>query len=352
MTAMQKSSVVASVAVKPGNQKELVFEAVEKAMELANWRKYVYGDNIVLKINAVWDKVYPCVTTSPMVIEAVIRMVQKHIKPKKITLVDTDTAAMMHTDDSFKILGIEKLAHKYKVDLVGLTKSKFKIVHYNGIVLNHLKISETLLAADCIITLPIMKTHGLSHLTFAIKNQWGCIHDMRHNFHLVLAKALADVNMYFKPQIRFAVGDALVAMEGTGPKTGTPIEVGHIFASLDLVAMDALACDVMGIDKNIVDTIKYPEQVGVGTRNYKLVGDIPPKLKFITPNPKQLVFYTEMTLRHLGPQIEWFLFKTPVLHLFRLAAKIYNDIWYYLFAKQRADTIMRTRWGQMWQSYL
>ncbi len=349
---MQKSSVVASIAVKPGNQKELVFEAVEKTMELANWRKYVYGDNIVLKINAVWDKVYPCVTTSPMVIEAVIRMIQKHINPKKLILVDTDTAAMMHTDDSFKILGIEKLAKKYGVGLVGLTKSKFEVIHYNGIVLNHLKISKTLLAANCIITLPIMKTHGLSHLTFAIKNQWGCIHDMRHNFHLVLAKALADVNMYFKPQIRFAVGDALVAMEGTGPKTGTPVEVGYVFASSDLVAMDALACDVMGIDKNIVDTIKYPEQAGVGTRNYKLVGDMPPKLKFITPNPKQLVFYTEMTLRHLGPQIEWLLFKTPVLHIFRLAAKIYNDVWFHLFAKQRADTMMRTRWGQMWQTYL
>jgi uncharacterized protein (DUF362 family) len=347
-----KQSIVASVAVKAGNQKELVFDAVEQAMELAEWKKYVKGDNIVLKVNAVWDKVYPCVTTSPMVIEAVIRMVKKHIKPKKITIVDTDTAAFMHTDDSFKILGIEKLAKKYNVNLVGLTKTKFKIIHYKGIVLNHLKVSEVLLDADCIITLPIMKTHGLSHLTFAIKNQWGCIHDMRHNYHLVLAKALADVNMYFHKQITFAVGDALVAMEGTGPKTGTPVEVGHIFASHDLVSLDALAATVMGIDVNKVDTIKYPEKVGVGSRNFKLVGDKPPMLKFEEPNPKQLVFFTEMTLRHLGPGVEWLLFKTPLLHIFRAAAKVYNDMWFNLKAKQRVETMMRTRWGQMWQEYL
>ncbi len=287
-----------------------------------------------------------------MVIEAVIRQVKKHIKPKKLTIVDTDTAAHMHTDVSFKILGIEKLAKKYKVNLIGLTKSKFKVVPYDGIVLHHLKVSETLLDADCIVTLPIMKTHGLSRITFAIKNQWGCIHDMRHNFHLVLAKALADVNMFFKPKLTFAVGDALVAMEGTGPKTGTPIEVGHIFASHDLVAMDALAATVMGLDVKEIDTIKYPEQVGVGIREFKVVGDMPPMLKFARPNPKQLVFFTEMALRHLSPQTEWLLFKTPILHIFRISAKIYNDIWYYINAKQRAETMMRTRWGQMWQTYL
>ncbi|OGM75966.1 hypothetical protein A2210_01980 [Candidatus Woesebacteria bacterium RIFOXYA1_FULL_40_18] len=347
-----KYSHVASVAVKPGNQKELVFEAVEKAMELAQWKKYVKGDNIVLKVNAVWDKVYPCVTTSPMVIEAVIRQVKKHIKPKKLSIADTDTAAFMHTDDSFRILGIERLAKKYHVNLVSLTNTKFKVVPYKGMVLNHLKVSEVLLEADNIITLPIMKTHALSHLTFAIKNQWGCIHDLRHNYHTVLAKALADVNLYFKDKIQFAVGDALVAMEGTGPKTGTPVEVGYIFASHDLVAMDALAATTMGLNIKKIDTIKYPERVGVGTRNYKLLGDKPPTLKFKEPNPKQLVFFTEMFLRHLGPQIESLFFKTPLLYIFRAAAKVYNDTWFNLNSKQRVETIMRTRWGQMWQEYL
>jgi len=345
-------SPVASVAVKPGNKKELVFEAVERAMELAHWRKYVSGENIVLKVNAVWDKVYPCVTTSPMVIEAVIRLVKNYIKPKKLTIVDTDTAAHMHTDESFKILGIEKLAKRYKVNLVSLTKTKFKVVPFDGIVLKELKVSEILLDADSIITMPILKTHGLSKITFAIKNQWGCIHDFRHNYHLFLAEALADVNKYFSDKIKFCVADALVGMEGTGPKTGTPVEVGHIFASHDLVAMDALGATVMGIDPKTIKTIKFSEKAGVGISKFKVVGDEPPIIKFKEPDPKQLVFFVEMALRHMGPQIEWFLFKTPILHIFRLAAKIYNDLWFYLSAKQRAETMMRTRWGQMWEEYL
>ena len=349
---MNKVSIVSSVAVAPGNTKELVFDAVEKAMDMAKWKDYVKGDNIIIKMNAVWDKVYPCTTTSPMIVEAVIRLIKKYVKPKKLTIADTDTAAMMHTDDSFKVLGIDRLAKEYRVDLVSLTRSKFKLIDFDGKVIKHFRVSETLLDADNIITLPILKTHGLSQMTFAIKNQWGLIHDMRHNFHLYLADALGDVNSYFHDKIQFAVGDCLVCMEGTGPKTGTPIEVGHVLASHDLVAMDAVGATIMGIDPNKVKTILSCEKSGVGTRKYKLVGDKPPLLIFEKPDPHQMVFFVEMTLRHLGPQVEWLLFKTPLLHIFRLAAKIYNDLWFYIFAKPKAEIVMRTRWGQMWQEYV
>jgi len=354
MTTNRKktTSIVASVAVQPGNQKELVFDAVEKAMKLAKWRKYVKGDNIVLKVNAVWDKVYPCVTTSPMVIEAVIRQIKKHIKPKKLTIADTDTAAHMHTDTSFKVLGITNLAKQYNVKLVSLTKTKFKVVPFDGLILDHLKVSEILLDADNIVTMPILKTHGMAQMTFALKNQWGCIHDFRHNYHTVLAEALGDINRFFSEKIKFCVADALVAMEGTGPKVGTPIEVGHVLASHDLVAMDAVGATIMGLNPNKVNTIKFSEKSGVGTRNFKIVGNLPPKLNFKKPNTKQIVLFTEMTLRHMGTQMEWLMFKTPILHIHRLAAKIYNDLWFNFFAKQKAETIMKTRWGQMWQTYL
>lgn len=348
-----KNSPIASVAVPPGNTKEVVFAAVEKAMELADWKKYIYGDTIVLKMNAVWDKIYPCVTTSPMVVEAVIRLIREQVKPKRLIIADTDTAAMMRTDDSFRVLGIDRLAKKYGVELIGLTRTKFQVVHLAGRVLNHLKISEVLLNADCIVTLPILKTHCLSRMTFALKNQWGCIHDMRHNLHTVLADALADVNVYFKGKVRFAVGDVLVAMEGNGPKTGTPVEVGYILAGSDLVAMDAVGATIMGVDPKNIEVITKCETAKVGTKNFKIIGDKPPVIDFVKPDQKkQAVFLFEMALRHSGKWVEWFLFKTPMIYIFLLSAKIYNEIWWYLFAKQRAETMMRTRWGQMWRSYV
>ena len=91
-----------------------VFLAVRKAMELSRWEKYVKGKNLVLKVNVVWDKIYPSCTTTPMVIEGVLKVIKssKKVKPEQITIVDTDTAAIMRADISFKIQGIEKREKK------------------------------------------------------------------------------------------------------------------------------------------------------------------------------------------------------------------------------------------------
>src|SRR3989338_8147895 len=110
---------MATVSVVKVNQEstnpDVVFRAVRRAMELANWEKYVKGKNLVLKVNVVWDKLYPSCTTTPMVIEGVLKVIQssKKVKPEKITIVDTDTAAIMRADVSFRIQGIETLAKKY-----------------------------------------------------------------------------------------------------------------------------------------------------------------------------------------------------------------------------------------------
>src|SRR3990167_24641 len=110
-------------------------------MELANWEKYVKGKNLVLKVNVVWDKLYPSCTTTPMVIEGVLKVIQssKKVKPEKITIVDTDTAAIMSADVSFRIQGIEALAKKYSVEVVNLSHTTFKVIPFEkALVLHHL----------------------------------------------------------------------------------------------------------------------------------------------------------------------------------------------------------------------
>src|SRR3989344_3135297 len=96
---------------------EVVFTAVRKAMELADWTKYVHGQNLVLKVNVVWDKVYPSCTTTPMVIEGVLKTIlgtrHKKLAPKRIIIADTDTAAVVRAEGSFRVQGIEEMAKKY-----------------------------------------------------------------------------------------------------------------------------------------------------------------------------------------------------------------------------------------------
>src|SRR3990167_1133613 len=126
-------SLVSCVKVdQKSTNPEVIFKAVRKAMELANWEKYVKGKNLVLKVNVVWDRIYPSCTTTPMVIEGVLKVIKssKKVKPEQITIVDTDTAAIVRADISFKIQGIEKMAQKYGAEVVNLSQTEFKVIPF------------------------------------------------------------------------------------------------------------------------------------------------------------------------------------------------------------------------------
>ena len=346
-------SKVALVHVnKTSTNVKTVFTAVAKAMELANWRKHVKGKNIVLKVNVVWDKIYPSCTTTPMVIEGVLRVLRssRKFKDANITIVDTDTAAIMRADISFDIQGINAMARKYNAQVVNLTNTQFKIVPFKGLVLKHLKVSKILLNADTIITMPVLKTHSYSQMTGALKNQWGCIHDLRHNYHMVLHQALADVNNFFKKQITFVVYDALFGMDGKGPKTGNPKKIGIVMASADRVAADVVACRIMGIPLQKVKHIRFAEEVGVGSTKAKVVGGRVPTYRFKRADASNLVMHTEMKLRHFGPWFEKLIFSSwsPLLLMVRWMAKWYYDIWYAMYGKANSLKMLKTNYGKMW----
>ncbi|MBD3279459.1 MAG: DUF362 domain-containing protein [Candidatus Pacebacteria bacterium] len=349
---MMKKPLVASTAVQLGFQPKVVFAAVEQAMQLANWQKYVKGKNIVLKVNAVWDKIYPSCVTTPMVIEGVILVLKKNLKKSKLTIVDTNTPGMMNATDAFKQLGIQALADRYHIKTVNLSNTDFKQVNLNGQVLKKMKISKVLLKADSIITLPVLKTHVLSTVTLSLKNQWGCIHDLRHQHHLHLREAIADVNKYFAAKIRFAVLDALWGMEGKGPKNGHPLEVGHVFASHDKVALDSFAAKTMGFNPQKIPHIVNAAKNNLGQMSYRLIGDQPPQFQFVKPQSFHLAFEVELFLRKLGKGCQKIFFQGPVFYFMRLAAKIYNDLWYYLIGQHKAAVAFKTRFGQMWTKYL
>jgi uncharacterized protein (DUF362 family) len=58
--------------------------------------------------------------------------------------------------------------------------------------------------------------------------------------------------------------DGLEGMEGNGPIRGTAIKVGVALASPDLVAIDRVALDVMGIPAYAVGYLQYAGALGVG----------------------------------------------------------------------------------------
>ncbi|MEM3075954.1 MAG: hypothetical protein QW590_03960, partial [Candidatus Bilamarchaeaceae archaeon] len=57
--------------------KEGVREAVHRAMDMGEWKKYIYGNKIFVKINGISDQLVPGQCTSPWVIDAVLEKLCK-----------------------------------------------------------------------------------------------------------------------------------------------------------------------------------------------------------------------------------------------------------------------------------
>jgi len=129
--------------------------------------------------------------------------------------------------------------------------------------------------------LPKMKTHGFQRVTGAVKNQFGCVPGtLKAEFHVKVpdaydfAKMLVDLNSAINP--RLYVMDGIYAMEGNGPKGGTPKKMNAILLSKDPIALDATMCRLMNLDPKLLLTNKAGMEMGAGTyleKEIELIGD-------------------------------------------------------------------------------
>jgi len=77
---------------------------------------------------------------------------------------------------------------------------------------------------------------------------------------------LVDLLLAVRPNLTLM--DGVVGMEGDGPRNGQPRQIGAILASADAVALDAVACEMVGIRPLMVPTTRLAHEQGVG------VGDL------------------------------------------------------------------------------
>jgi len=113
---------------------------------------------------------------------------------------------------------------------------------------------------DLIINLAKLKTHSLTGLTAAVKNVYGCIpgkhkkrFHMEHPLPLDFSKLVVDICLAVKPA--FSIIDAIVAMEGVGPRRGKARQTGLLLASGNPFALDVVAAEITGFTPGQVSTV-------------------------------------------------------------------------------------------------
>lgn len=148
--------------------------------------------------------------------------------------------------------------------------------------------------ADLIVSVGRMKTHMMCDMTAAVKNLFGSIPGARKaEYHAKFPNKrdfctmLVNLCLQNAPQINII--DAVVAMEGNGPASGTLRKVGAICGSANPFALDLLVSSMMGYAPEEVLTVDISCERGLCPKNLselEIVGADPEKYTHRFKRPK------------------------------------------------------------------
>ena len=257
-----------------------VFAAVSRSLDLlggiASFIKP--GDRVLIKPNLLKGR-HPdaAVTTHPEIVRAVIRLVQQ-------------AGATALVGDSPGIGDLRKVAERAGILAVieqeGATLAGFdEAVSVKGQgTFQRFVIARAAVEADAIINLPKLKTHGMTVLTGAVKNLFGCIPGKRKvqwHFntgvdHDAFSRMLVELSVIIKPCL--TVMDAVVGMEGNGPGSGDPRRIGLVIAGLDPVAVDVVSGNIVGLAPEDLPVIRAAVKAGIGASSMEHIQVLGEKL--------------------------------------------------------------------------
>jgi uncharacterized protein (DUF362 family) len=274
-----------TVAIVKG---ERSFEPVFKALDLVDYKTALAGySKALIKVNFITTKTWDTgATTDPIVVEAIINKLQElHIEP---FVVESD-ATMTDADKAYAATGMKETCERLGVKFLNLRheKDKVKLKVPTCETLKTITVPR-IVQESAIISAAKLKTHMATKVTLGMKNLFGLLPDkFKAKYHAQgISSVVVDINSVIKPVL--TVIDGFVAMEGRGPTDGTPVKMDMIIAGRDVVATDATAARIMGLDPKDISHIRRAGEKGLGNiDNIEIVGS---KLEDVTRLFKKATF--------------------------------------------------------------
>lgn len=242
------------------------------------------GEKVMVKPNLL--RASPpekAVTTHPYFVEAVVEM-----------LLDVGARPFIADSPSLgpwsfvvKKTGLLEVSKRTGVPLVNL-KDPVSLKTPQGFSFRVIEVAKEILDCEKVINLPKLKTHSMTVMTMAVKNLFGCIPGTKKaSWHLkagtnryFFSTLLLEIALTIRPCLHIL--DAIWAMEGNGPTSGTPRFVGYILASKDPVALDASVMEAMGHEPGFLPTVKIAQKRNLLVP-YELIGTLPKIKDFRLP---------------------------------------------------------------------
>ncbi|MCL2624935.1 MAG: DUF362 domain-containing protein [Planctomycetaceae bacterium] len=259
------------LAVVMGGEPDVMFQKAIAAF--GGMGKFVKsGQKVVIKPNIGWDRSpETAANTNPILVGEMVKQCRA-AGAGEVLVFDRTVNAWQ---SSYKTSGIEDAVKDAGGVLVpsGDEADYREVDLPQGVTLKKTKIHKALLDCDVWFNVPVLKTHGGTKLTIALKNYMGIVWD-RGIFHSSgLDQCIADCATYVKKPVLNVI-DAYRAMKANGPRgvsEADAVLLKGLVVSPDIVAADTAAMtlfnqipDADKMDLDIVRHIKLAEELGLG----------------------------------------------------------------------------------------
>lgn len=221
------------------------------------------GQTVVVKPNMSFDVPEElAANTSPALVGQVIR----HCLDAGASRVYVQDHSIEHWERALRTSGIgEAIRAAGGIYLQSENVRYFRRVDVAGTVLRSTQVHEAIPECDVLINVPVLKHHGGTRVSIALKNLMGCIWNRREYHSKGLSACIAEFLHVRKPDLN--VVDAFRVITRNGPRGGSPDDVVYMRAQVispDIVAADAASAMMLGHRPSDIRHIEIASEIGFG----------------------------------------------------------------------------------------
>lgn len=255
-------------------------EAVDHAF--AAFPLEVKGKKVAVKVNALraCEPDREAIVTHPSLVSAVVRHLEG-LNPSRIVVGDSvGTESYGNSGHIFETTGLAEAAAPYYRNL----SLNLALVSLQESFPRKVAVLKDILDADVYISLPKMKTHGLTMISGGVKNNYGLLAGAQkswYHYHSerpeVFARILIEMYRLRPPDL--TIMDAVLTMEGYGPCSPETHRVNKILAATDAVALDSVEAHLQGFSVAEVPYLRIARKMGLGETDLtsmEIIGDASP----------------------------------------------------------------------------
>lgn len=256
--------------------KQLVHDAVRALLEpIGGMEAFVKkGNKVLIKPNMLSCKEPErAATTHPAVIEAVVRECFA-AGALEVFVGDSPPAIFGRTEDFWQKTGFAQATEAAGGKLLCFEKDEKENIALK-VMGNEVTASvvKTVFEADVVISISKMKTHNLTRITGAVKNNFGFIPGFAkalwHKKFTRVEEFSAFVTELAKAlPVKLHIMDGIEAMDLQGPASGRVKKNNVLIASESPVAVDMGFCKVVGLKPKTVPIMKYCRKIGWGPADF------------------------------------------------------------------------------------